>query len=282
MEWQDLAERQPRYFADRPFYDHVRAARSEGTRRDRFVIPPSSGCAFIVKGGQTFRVIQETGPQVASVCVWNADNTQETLLPAGTWSQEGIFARPYGRPFSGLAFGKAPRPGLPWRRPMMTCIEDTVAASPPQSRYHHHFLGTFCSPEFLEMRFGVGGLRGCSVNLVEAIAPFGLKAPDLLDSINLFQKAYLDMTHGKLWVVPSDARAGDFVEFFAEFNLLVAVSVCPLGDGTADPTRGGQTLRPVRVEIYDTGIEPREFRAMWTDWKPSWEGRWIAPEGHGR
>lgn len=282
MEWQDLAERRSRYRVDRPFYDRVRAARGDGTRRDRFLIPPSTGRAFIVKKGQTFRVIEETGPQVASVCVWNADNTQETLLPSGTWSQEGIYARPYGRPFSGLAFGKAPRPGLPWRRPMMTCIEDNVVTRPAQSRYHHHFLGTFCSPEFLEMRFGVGGLRGCSVNLLEAIAPFGLKAADLLDSINLFQKAYLDMTHGKLWVVPSDARSGDYVEFFAEFNLLVAVSACPMGDGTADPTRGDFTLRPLRIEIYDTGIEPREFRAMWTDWKPSWKGRWVAHEGHGR
>jgi len=279
-EWQDLGERQERFFVDRAFYDRARAARSESTMRDQFVIPAAGGRAFIVKKGQTFRVIQETGPQIASVCVWNADNPQETLLPAGTWSQEGIYVRRYGRPFSGLAFGKEPPAGLPWRRPMMTCIEDTVVTRPANSRYHHHFMGTFCSPEMMEMRFGVGGLRGCSETLLEAVTPFGLKAEQFHDSINLFQKAYLDMTHGKIWVLPSDAKAGDYVEFFAEFNLLIAVSVCPFGDGIANPLADNYALRPLRVQVHETGIEPRQF-AIWTDWKPTWKGKWVAPDTHG-
>jgi hypothetical protein len=34
---------------------------------------------------------------------------------------------------------------------MITRIEDTLAIHPPQSAYHHHFMGTFCSPELIEV-----------------------------------------------------------------------------------------------------------------------------------
>ena len=204
--WHDLSGKQPHCQLDQAFYDRVRAGRPTNRLVEAFVVPPYSGRGFRVQKGQTFRIIEETGPQVAAIAVWNADETRESIFPAGTWSQEGIYLRRYGRLLS----------TPPWRRPLMTCIEDTVRTNPPETAYHHHFLGTHCSPEFMEMRFGVAGLNGCRANLVRAIAPLGLKETDLHDSINLYQKAYLDMKRGKIWVVPSDAKAGDHVEFFAE------------------------------------------------------------------
>ena len=51
---------------------------------------------------------------------------------------------------------------------MITCLEDTVP-SEPGADYHHHFVGNQCSAESNEMRFGVAGLNGCRLNLLQAI-----------------------------------------------------------------------------------------------------------------
>jgi uncharacterized protein YcgI (DUF1989 family) len=55
---------------------------------------------------------------------------------------------------------------------------------------------------------------------------------------------------------PSPAKKGDYFEFFAEIDLLCAISVCPSGDlsvwgwgehaGDPEPT-----CKPIGVEVYD-------------------------------
>src|SRR5262245_50655783 len=144
--WHDLSGKQPRCQLDQAFYDRVRA-RPTYRLVEKCVIPPSSGRGFRVRQCQTYRDIEEEGPQVGAVAAWNADEPRESIFPAGPWSQAGISVRRYGRLLS------AP----PWRRPLMPCIEDSVRTNPPGTAYHHHFLGTHCSPEFMEMRFGVAG-----------------------------------------------------------------------------------------------------------------------------
>jgi uncharacterized protein len=167
---------------------------------------------------------------------------------------------------------------VPWFRPMVTCLEDTVVTTCSDGVFHHHFVGTHCSPETQQMRFGVTGLNACRLNLLRAIEPFGLGEKDLHDNVTVHQKTRLDPKTGRIYVAPSDGKPGDYVEFYAEMDLLVAVSVCPLGDGLANPTvHAEHAVRPLRVEIYDTGIAPKSFPA-WTDWRPAWTGRWVPPE----
>ena len=55
---------QPEYQVDRAFYDEVRVA--ERRQVDKFVISPFNGRGFIVKKGQTFRVIQEKGHRLGT------------------------------------------------------------------------------------------------------------------------------------------------------------------------------------------------------------------------
>ena len=50
------------------------------------------------------------------------------------------------------------------------------------------------------------------------------------------------------------------MEFYAEMDLLVAVSVCPSGDGTrnwAVPSDG--FVKPLGIQVYDIGVPPRDF-----------------------
>ena len=86
---------QTEYQVNRPFYDKVRAA--ERKLVHKFVIAPFNGRGFIVKKGQTFRVIQEEGLQVGDVALWNADNAKETLSCLRTWEVDGWFLEVYSR-----------------------------------------------------------------------------------------------------------------------------------------------------------------------------------------
>jgi uncharacterized protein YcgI (DUF1989 family) len=266
--WNDLtANRQPAFELDRAFYDAIRAAHPRARLAEKFVVEPYSGRGFLVKQGQTFRVIEETGQQIGAVAMWNAHERREDLNTGRTTGPDSYY----------ITMGTRLWSDVPWFRPMATCVDDTVAP-PADAEFHHHTcVGGHCTPETMQMRFGVTGLNACRLNLLQAVTPFGLNETDLRDSISVHQKMWLDPESGSVSLAKSEAKRGDYVEFYAEMDLLVAVSVCPLGDGTVDPTAPGpDAVRPLGIEIRDTGIAPKPF-PRWTDWRPTWKGRWVPP-----
>ena len=257
----DVSGQHPRFQLDKAFYERVRFA--ERRLRDRSVIPPFSGRCFVLEAGQAVRIIQEEGPQVGVVAFWNADDPRESYGPMRTRAWEGLTVTTYTRLWS----------DLPWLRPMMTCVEDTVAPDSASDGFHHHRFWTHCSPESMEMRSGRPGLSSCRVNLLRAIEPFGMTEENLGDNVVVFQKARLDPGDGRWYCARSDSRPGDYVELYAEMDLLVAVSVCPSGDNTrgwSEP--GDDSVLPLGVEVHDTGVTPGESYS-WTDWRPGWKGR---------
>ena len=190
----------PRQRIDKGFYDRVRAAAPSFELMERFVIPPFSGLGFKVDSGQSFRIIQEAGPQVAVVAFWNAHDPKETYGPIRNRTWEGVFVTTYTRMWS----------EPPWLRPMLTCIEDTVTSQARQeSDFHHHRFWTHCSAETMEMASGVKGLHNCHDNLTKAIEPFSLKPKNIHENVNLFQKVRLDATDGKFYGAPGDSEKGD-------------------------------------------------------------------------
>jgi uncharacterized protein YcgI (DUF1989 family) len=129
------------------------------------------------------------------------------------------------------------------------------------------------------MWFGRAARNSCRHNLVKAIQPHGLKDTDLHDNVNVHQRASIaDPALGHIHLAASRAKAGDFVEFFAEMDLIVAVSVCPLGDGTGDPTAGLDHVRPLRAETFETGFQPKPWPPT-HDWRLAWKGHWVPPQG---
>ena len=237
---------QPRFRLDKAFYDKVRSSASQHELVDRFIIPPFNGRGFKVRKGQSFRVIQEEGPQIGDVAFWNEHNRKETFSSTRTWEMEGWFIDVYTRLWS----------QLPWFRPMATCIEDTVVAQPPGGDYHNHSVATHCSPELSEAMSESATLNSCRLNLLQAIEPFGLKEEDLYDNLDVHQKFRVNAREGSYHLSRSDGQPGDYIEFYAEIDLLVGVSVCPYGDNSQ---MVATTVRPLGIEIYDTSIEPQEF-----------------------
>jgi uncharacterized protein len=251
----------PPYSLDTDFYQRIRAAKPQNRLAAEFSISPFSGKAFIVKKGQTFRIIESSGPQVGTLTVWNAANTRERLDAMYTWLAAGsIYSTVNKRLWS----------RMPWFVPMATCIENTVIEQSTEKQYHHHWLGTHCHPQLIEMRTGHRCANSCHENLRQAVSSFGVEDSDIYNSVSLFQKFYLDPKNAKqLHVLRSDAKAGDYVTYYAEIDLLVAVSVCPYGDGLDYHGIDDGLIQPLGVEIHDTDIEPREFPKR-TDWRRSW------------
>ena len=61
----------------------------------------------------------------------------------------------------------------------------------------------------------------------------GLTETDVIgDNINLFQKMRIDGLTGRRYFSKTDAKKGDHIEFYAEIDLLISVSVCPDGDSS--------------------------------------------------
>ena len=258
---------QPRYQLDKAFYDRVRAARPNIKLVEKFNIPGRSGRGLHVKKGQTFRFVTVEGPQIGDVTFWNAHNSKEYFNATRTWAVEGFVIGVYSRLWS----------EVPWFRPMATCVEDTVIPNPEHVDYHHHYTRTHCTTELWEMYTGEPGLNSCHLNFLQAIEPYGLKEEDIHDNFMVHQKTYVDPVSGRTNVIRGDSRPGDYVEFYAEMDLLVGVSACPNGEGDRKVRLGHEIVHPLRIEVYEMGIQPKEF-PKWTDWRPTWTGKWIPPQ----
>lgn len=100
----------------------------------------------------------------------------------------------------------------------------------------------------------------CHSNLVRAVLPHGLTEFDVHDVLNVFQVTGLD-SQGRYFMEASPATKQSTLEFFAEQDLLCALSTCPGGDlsawGWHQAEEGGDkpdmksTCRPIRVEVWE-------------------------------
>jgi uncharacterized protein YcgI (DUF1989 family) len=99
----------------------------------------------------------------------------------------------------------------------------------------------------------------CHSNLTRAILPRGLVESDVHDVLNVFQVTGLDK-EGRYFMEKSPATAGSFLEFFAEIELLCALSTCPGGDlsswgwaeGANESGNMESTCRPIAVQVWKT------------------------------
>ena len=78
--------------------------------------------------------------------------------------------------------------------------------------------------------------------------------------------------------VPLNTRPGDFIEFYAEIDLLVLAVHCPYGDQTGRPDE--VEFHPIDLEVYDTGTTPQPS-PTWHDWRPAWREKMARLEADG-
>ncbi len=268
------------------WYDNLRSTRESWTKVSEQRIHENRGIYLRVKAGQTMKFIQPEGPNIIDVWFFGADIKDTSGEKYDT---------PYTAVFEGFILRKNSRiwSTVPYFRPMATYIDDNIDASlMPDDETWPVWHGSHCCPEANELGYGELELASCQTNAIEGLvdAGFDFETADQLASTNnmcIFQPMSVKNTVmasgnvGPTWKnTPfTGSKPGTFVEYYAEIDLLLAISHCPYGDQSVPPTEVAHF--PIDVEVWDTGVKP-QVREPFNDWRPAFKKRLerLKAKGH--
>ncbi len=132
----------------------------------------------------------------------------------------------------------------------------------------HDVIGTRCDPYTNVLLSGDEYHYCCHSNLTRALAKsqgisLAAAEPHVHDVLNVFMCTGFTQDTHQYFMKSSPVRQGDFLEFFAEMDLLGGLSACPGGDCTASHSSDEAQCHPLMVEVYDVESGLPE------DWQPA-------------
>jgi hypothetical protein len=193
---------------------------------ERIEIPAREGRAVRVGAGQSFRVVDLDGQQVADLFAFVDGDVAEYLSAEHTRVALGRLFPRVGEAFVTNR-----------RRPILTFVAD---ASPGI----HDMLCAACGPERYALLGHEGWHASCEENLLAAMRELGHDHVEVPQPVNIFENNPV-LPDGTLGIEPAQSAAGDAVTLRAEIDAIVVVTACPqditpLNGGT--PTRIGLEL----------------------------------------
>lgn len=255
----------PRF--DAAFYEGVRRTMTPVTTLS---VPPREARTFRMRAGDVFRIVCAEGPQVGDLNLWNAEDLDERFFSGKTRALHGTHVTAGHRLWS----------NLPHLRPMATIIHDTLGwyGWDADGAGVHDVIGTRCDPYTNYLLHAADYDRCCHSNLVRALVRGeGLSAAEaerrVHDVLNVFMCTGFTRDTHQYFMKASPARPGDFIEFFAEIDLLAALSACPGGDCGGEHSSDAAACYPLRVEMYRPGAEALG------EWRPPARNGYAG--GHG-
>ena len=204
---------------------------------NEFVIPKCTGKAFRVNKGQVFRVIEYEGKQVAGLIFLNANNYKEQFMAEFSGGLNYFHPSRIGSHYRlSKLYSK-----VPYENVMLTVTDNKTG---------DHFLGPHCTRTMMDI-LKAPGHRSCSDNFADALGEFGLELEDIYSPsvFNAFANNFqIDPKgDGTIRIGPPRTEKGDYIEFLAEMDVLVAVSVCP-DDKSA---MNDYSCKAIKIQIYD-------------------------------
>ncbi len=225
-----------------------RQARAGWRKTAEALVPPRQARCFEVPAGHFFRILSVEGPQVGDLNLWNADNQLERFFSGKTRALHGTHVSTGDRLWS----------TLPYLRPMATITEDTLDwyGFDQFGGSVHDVIGTRCDPYTHRLLSGDDYHHCCHSNLTRAFAEHtdrSQREAELFihDVLNVFMCTGFMRDTGQYFMKATPVRPGDFIEFFAEIDLLGALSACPGGDCGAEHSSSVAVCHPLRIEIYE-------------------------------
>lgn len=237
---------------------------------DEILVPPREAKTFTVPAGYYFRIVSIDGPQVGDLNLWNALDLEEKFFSGKTRALHGTHVSVGDRLWS----------NLPNMRPMATITHDTLDwyGWDQDGGSVHDVIGTRCDPYTNILLSGAEYHHCCHSNLIRALASEKGMSTDTAeryvhDVLNVFMCTGFTQDTHQYFMKASPVRPGDYLEFFAEIDLLGALSTCPGGDCSTGHSSEEANCYPLKVEIY----EPAEDKNVnWT--KPP---RSLYSKSHG-
>lgn len=192
------------------------------------IIPPGHGGALEVSAGEYLSIIDVEGSQVADFVAIHRDDPRKFLSPHQTRSTLRRWTLKVG---DRLVNNN--------REPVFEIVRDDV-------RVHDLFLCA-CSPALYLQRFGLTDHRSCRMNLLEALAPYGIEEWQLPDPINIFMNTP-PRPDGEFGSDPAPSKPGDRIVLRCLTDVMAAVSSCPMD---LSPINGGR-ITPLKLVVGDS------------------------------
>ncbi|MTJ03805.1 MAG: DUF1989 domain-containing protein [Sediminimonas qiaohouensis] len=249
-----------------------RRARDTARKVDEVIAPPRGAACFRVPAGGFFRITSVEGPQVGDLNLWNAADLGERFYSGKSRALHGTH----------LTVGERMWSSFPRMRPMATIIDDTLDwyGIDAFGGSVHDVIGTRCDPYTNNLLSGGQYHHCCHSNLTRALAdetgmPLAEAERHVHDVLNVFMCTGFTRDTGQYFMKASPVRPGDYLEFFAEIDLLGALSACPGGDCSTEHSSDSAACYPLLVEVFEAG------EGALGDWQPPSPNGYDQSHGRG-
>ena len=222
-------------------------ARQHSKKINEIIIPPRDAKTFKVKSGNFFRIESIEGPQVGDLNIFQADNLDEKFYSGKTRALYGTHISVGDKMFS----------SFPYLRSLATITWDTLDwyGYDTDGGSVHDVIGTRCDPYTTKLISGNDYHYCCHSNLTRALVKEqGLNKNDaekiVHDVLNVFMLTGFTNDTKQYFMKSSPVRPGDYLEFFADTDLLGVLSACPGGDCGSEHSSDIAKCYPLKVSIW--------------------------------
>jgi len=239
-----------------------KAARRDVELVDQQTVPARDGASIVVPAGHFLRIVSVEGPQVGDLNLFAKDDLTERFYSGKTRALHGTHITTGDRMWS----------SLPHLRPMATVTHDTLAwyGMDAFGGSVHDVIGTRCDPYTGNLLDQTQYHHCCHSNLTRAVADaVGIAMVQaeahVHDVLNVFMCTGFTRDTGQYFMKTSPVRPDDYIELFAEIDLLAVLSACPGGDCSAQHSSDAAACYPLLMEVY----------------KPADLTGWVPPQRNG-
>lgn len=250
-------------------YEALGSAVADGkaTLTEEVVIPARDALTWKVPAGHLWRIVCSHGPQVADMNAWSLHRPEEHFYSSKTRQIHATHISTGDRLWS----------NMPYLRPLATITHDTISYGfDADGAGVHDCIGSRCDPYTHHLMTGCNSNVCCHSNLTRAAVRAALQESDVHDVLNVFMCTGFTKDTHQYFTKPSPVQVGDYIEFLAETDLLVAASTCPQGD-VSMPCGSDEEPKvyPLTVQIY----KPQEGWLASRGWEASKPSGYSG--GHG-
>lgn len=213
---------------------------------DQVTSAPREAAAIRVPAGHFLRIKSVEGPQVGDLNLFNANNLNERFYSGKTRALHGTH----------ITTGERMWSSFPYLRPMATVTDDTLGwyGMDTFGGSVHDVIGTRCDPYTGNLLSGTLYHHCCHSNLTRALAEsegLSLTEAEALvhDVLNVFMCTGFTRDTGQYFMKASPVRPGDYLELFAEIDLLAVLSACPGGDCSTTHSSDVAKCYPLEMEV---------------------------------
>ena len=173
------------------------------------VMAPKARIAFELDAGETLRIVDLDGQQVADFICFDRANMADKMSPSTTIMLKGNI---------NLTTGDIIYSVDAWK--LLRITRDTVG--------RHDIIAGSCCRGLNRLRYGTEAEHqpNCRDNLAAVMAPYGIGITEIPYTFNIFMNVPVSPS-GDIGVIAPISKPGDSIDLRAERDLVVAISNCP-------------------------------------------------------